>query len=86
MDELDDWEILREVRPREPANTHTEKCDACWDMARFVCEVPRSRRIGSREVEDPPARFRLCSYHTAKLLGADEKATAHVIGGTLSGD
>lgn len=70
----EDWEY-DEIRPRELAESFAEKCDACRDLVRFACEIPRSRRVGSKEIDDPPARFRLCSYHSAKLLGADERAT-----------
>lgn len=75
----EDWSA-DEVRPdRDPTLDRDEKCDACKDVASFVAEVPRSRKVGAKEVEMPPARFRLCSFHGKKLLASDHTATIHAI-------
>jgi hypothetical protein len=75
--EEDDWEANEARDDREPAQCNTEKCDACWDVARFIAEVPRSRKVGVKEHEMPPARFRLCRHHAQKLLLSDGQAAIH---------
>lgn len=69
----DNWET-DEIRQRDLADSPSVKCDACRDWVRFACEIPRSRKVGSKEIDDPPARFRLCSYHASKLLRADDRS------------
>lgn len=75
--EEDDWEADEIRDDREPAQCYTEKCDGCWDVARFIAEVPRSRKIGVKEHEMPPARFRLCGHHARNLLSSDPQAAIH---------
>lgn len=66
-----EWET-DEIRPRELADSVAVKCDACRDYVRFACEIARTRRVGSKEIEEPPARFRLCSWHARTLLRSDQ--------------
>lgn len=86
-DETEDWYIPweeAEVRPREPANFAHEKCDGCWDMARVIAEIPRSRRVGLNDVEMQAARFRLCSFHADKLRNSDSLARIYPLKGHSS--
>lgn len=77
----DEDEEAPELRtaPREPTEDRDKRCDGCKDIARFVCEVPRSRKVGTKEVEMPPARFRLCTHHATKLLASDQSSSAYAI-------
>lgn len=75
----DDWSADESRASRDRAQCYTEKCDGCWDVARYIAEVPRVRKIGAKEHDMPPARFRLCRYHGKKLLASDRQATIHEI-------
>lgn len=77
--EDDDWGAPEGRPDRELTADRDKMCDGCRDLARYVAEVPRSRKVGTKEVELPPARFRLCTHHATKLLESDHSATAYAI-------
>lgn len=78
--ELDEWNSgwgVFEDRVRDPAwlNGFTgreprepyRRAECCWDAERWICEIPRSRIQGTKVIELPPARFRLCHHHATEL-------------------
>lgn len=83
-EEYDDWE-QNEIRPdRDPADYLHQKAVCCWDRARFVAEIPRSRKVGLTEHEAPPARFVLCQHHAEILIVSDPRATVYPLRRTAS--
>lgn len=87
MTDEDDWYLPweeSEIRERDPADFAQDKCDGCWDVARVIAEIPRSRRVGLNDVEMQAARFRLCSFHADKLRNSDSLARIYPLKGHSS--
>lgn len=74
----DDWE-KPERRKRDPAAHWAEKADCCADRIYAVCLIPRTRDKGKDAGKVPPARLRLCRYHSGVLLRSDPSAECHPI-------
>jgi hypothetical protein len=84
-----EWAFF-EVRPRDPsfltATNAAElkgsyvRAECCWDAEAWIVEIPRARRVGSKMIEVPPARLRLCHYHMQTVLTADPEASAFPLG------
>lgn len=86
----DGFGVFEDNRPRDPKwlteyngltrKGEYERAECCWDQVRYVCEVPRRRPSGSKVIELPPARLRLCKFHANVLLASDPEASIHKIG------
>ena len=85
----EDFEFF-EVRLRDPAfltelnaqdlRQSYRRAECCWDRERWLVEVPRVRKVGTKMIDMPPARFRLCSHHAKILISEDPEARISQIG------
>ncbi len=84
------FEVFEAGRPRDPswlnevtARTRKgeyERAECCADRLTHYAEVPRRRPAGSRFIDLPAARLRLCRHHAQTLIRSDPEAIIHEIG------